>query len=108
MVGYTVLDTSNTFPINITIDNFYGLSSEDKFMHSAEYVGNAPTSTQLLSVEWSDDDGQTWYSGSIDIHIRTQINRMGKFKRRKFRIGYSGDQQIRIEGIDVTYTEGSS
>ena len=109
MLGYIEGDSySDNFGISITIDNFEGLSSEDKFMHSLEYVGNKTKEEQILSVEWSDDEGETWLSGSIDLSNRFQINRLGKFVRRKFRVGYHGDQQLRIEGLDVTYTQGGS
>ena len=33
---------------------------------------------------------------------------MGKFDRRKFKLRYSGTEQVRAEAIDVTYTVGAS
>ena len=88
---------------NIELD-----STSTKFLHELKYVGNRTTSSQTLSVEWSDDEGETWYSETIDINKRTQINRLGSFNRRRFRVSYSGDQQLRIEGLDASYTQGTT
>ena len=108
MEGYTVDEKDDTIPWSILIDNFDGLSSDDKFMHSAKYVGSIPKTHQEMTLEWSDDGGITWLSSTIDIYNRTQINRMGKFDRRKFKLRYSGTEQVRAEAIDVTYTVGES
>ena len=106
MVGYVEYIASNNIAMQVLIDAFDGLSAEDKFMHSLEYIGNATPSDQILHVEWSDDDGVTWRSSDLNIKKRYQINRMGSFKRRRFRMSYSGNDTVRIEAIDVTFTQG--
>ena len=86
---------------NIEVD-----TNNRKFLHSLEYVGNKPVNSQSLLIEWSDDEGQNWFSSTIDINTRTQINRLGSFDRRRFRMTYSGDEQIRMEALDATYSQG--
>ena len=103
----TVLDT-DTYPEMIMItDNFDGGTTESKFMYSLNYVGNMSAASQTLTVEYSDDNGATWLSTSIDVNTRTQINRLGKFISRKFRFTTSATEQLRFEGFDVTFAQGS-
>ena len=92
----------------ITTDNYDAGATETKFMHSCSYVGNQPTAAVNLNVAWTDNDGVSSQNRDIDLAARTQINRMGKFVKRKFTFTYAGAEQIRFEGIDVTFSPGTN
>jgi hypothetical protein len=108
--GYSKTTGSAAITANIEVElllaNIELDSTDKKFLHNAQYVGNQTTDSQNLVVEWSDDDGATWFSATIDLQIRNRINRLGSFERRRFRLTYSGNEQIRLEGLDATYTQG--
>lgn len=99
--------TENITMVAIT-DNFDAATSDSKFMHSAQYVGSQPIATASMDVEWTDDNGVTSNSSSIDLLNRTRINRMGKFVNRKFTFTCTISSIIRLEGVDVTFTQGST
>lgn len=95
-------------PLSITTGPFDAGTSETKFMHSCNYVGNQLASAGTLTVEWSDDDGANWLSQTIDLSNRTQINRLGDFVSRRFRFSISDTQYMRFEAIDVTFSQGDN
>ena len=103
-------DVDGGASVNITlksiVDSFDANTTETKFMHSINYVGNRVASAQNLTVEYSDDNGATWVSRTLDLADKTQINRLGKFDYRKFRFTIVGTQTVRFEGIDVCFTQG--
>lgn len=90
-----------------TTDNYDAGTSDDKFMHLLKYVGNRVTAG-TLTVAWTDDNGVSSLSSTLDIPMRTRINRMGKFVSRKFTFTFAGAEQIRFEGVDVTITRGDT
>lgn len=109
-VPYDIVDGGSNvnIPLTVTTGPFDAGTSDDKYMHSLNYVGNQVASAQNMTLEWSDDDGATWLSQTIDLADRTQINRMGKFVSRRFRYTITGTQYVRIEGLDVTFSQGDN
>ena len=99
---------SQNISMRITLPNIELDTTSRKFMHSINYVGSMTPSSQTLIVEWSDDDGITWYSGTIDTNTRTTINRLGSFERRRFRLTYGGSDQLRLEALEASVTMGSA
>ena len=112
VLGYSSSTTGvavlNNINLQVDIGNVEFGSTDRKFMHCLKYVGNKTTDAQTLSVEWSDDDKVTWNSEDIDLQYKGQINRMGSFERRAFRLSFSGDEQIRAEAVEVTYSQGTT
>ena len=106
----TIATTTANISMEILLANIEMESTDRKFMHSVEYVGSRPNNSQTLTVAWDDTDNSFNfpYSDTIDLQERTKINRLGSFNRRRFKISFSGDEQIRFEGLDATYTQGSS
>jgi len=101
-------EATENITMQVITDNFDANSTNDKFMSECKYVGNQPTVSTTLTVAWTDDDGVTSASQTIDLTERDQVNRMGKFTKRKFTLTLAAAEQIRMEGIDVTFTQGSS
>jgi hypothetical protein len=97
---------TNSITMKILITNIEVGTTGRKFLHSVEYLGNMPASAQTVTVRWSDNEGDNWYTGTIDLPDRTQINRLGSFNRRRFQMEFSGDEQLRIEGLELDYTQG--
>lgn len=110
--GYSVSSISSGVFSNISLQvqvaNIELDTTDRKFMHCLKYVGNRTADTQTLTVEWSDDNKVSWLSDVIDTQVRNQINRMGSFERRAFRITYAGDEQIRAEAVEISYSQGTS
>ena len=112
---YTCVDSisqvGNTETENITMtiitDDYDYNSTENKYMVAANYVGNQTAATQTMTVYWYDEDAATEYSRTIDTSYRGQINRMGRFVKRKFKFVYAGTEQLRFEGLDVVFTLGN-
>lgn len=83
-----------------------------KFMSRLSMVGDVPDyggASNSLSVEWSDDDYNTWstprtLSFNNDFPM---IQQLGNFRRRAFRFKYYGAKLLRLEGIEVDINVGS-
>lgn len=74
-------------------------------------VGDAPQVSNLpMSVQWSDDDYQTW-STPRTLNINgsySTITQLGKFRRRAFRFIYNNALPIAIEGYELDLNIGNS
>lgn len=97
---------NTAIPVTVVVDNFDGGTSQTKFMHSLNFVGNNTQAAQTFTVAWTDDNGLTSSSNTLDLLDRTQINRMGKFVNRKFTFTWGFEETLRFEGVDVTFSQG--
>jgi hypothetical protein len=98
-----------------------------KFIHSLDIIGDLANdgNTQIigtaepnLDVYWSDDDYQnfdpllittgTTVPISVDMSARPRITPMGSFRRRAFMLVYTGNMPMRLEALEITYTQGKS
>lgn len=83
-----------------------------KTMSRFAIIGDSPDyggSYNTLSVEWSDDDYNTWSTArnltfTYDFPCITQL---GAFRRRAFRIRYTSPRFLRFEGFEVDINKGS-
>ena len=82
-----------------------------KDMSRLSLFGDWPLSgSSTLSVEWSDDDYRTW-SSPRTIQLSTYLpvtRRLGKFRRRAFRLTHTDNTPLRLEGMEVDINNGSS
>lgn len=101
---------AGTAIISELVTNRYDMDSmARKFMHSAKIVGDRYTSNSV-DLYWTDDDYQTW-SGAKTISLSDDFpafQRLGAFRRRAFKIKHSSDNPLRLESLEVTYTEGDT
>jgi hypothetical protein len=83
-----------------------------KFMYRLSIVGDSPNNTtnSPISVEWSDNDYNTWstprplpMNGTM-----SALTRLGHFRRRAFRFTYSQPYLLRLEAIEVEINVGAT
>lgn len=82
-----------------------------KFMHRMTLLCDVPaaSSATSCSLQWSDDDYQTWTTArtiTIDDTMPT-ITQLGPFRRRAFKLTYSQPYPMRLEGFEVDLNTGS-
>ena len=93
------------------VTNRYDMDTYNrKFMSSCKIVGDRYSSANSISLQWSDNDYQSWSNvKTIDLTDDfPAFHRMGSFRRRAFRIKHSSDNPLRLESLEVVYTEGNS
>ena len=80
-----------------------------KFMSTLKPVGDLQ-SGGFLYISWSDDDYQTWTTTrQIDLSSTfPNVARLGSFRRRTFKLVHEDNYPLRLEALDITYTEGIS
>lgn len=81
-----------------------------KFMHNIKMVGDRAETGNSVDVKWSDDDYQTWSSVKTIALTDDFPNfaRLGSYRRRAFNIRNALNYFLRLEALEVTYTEGES
>ena len=81
-----------------------------KFLSSLKVVGDLYSTTNNLSLQWSDNDYQTW-SNVKTISLSDTFpafHRLGSFRRRAFKLTHASDNPLRLESLECVYTLGSS
>lgn len=78
-----------------------------KFAHTLEIVGDESGVSVNATVKWSDGNSVDFNAGrTINLSRKEKITRMGRFKRRNHEVVIDIDEQYRIEGVDLEFTEG--
>ena len=77
-----------------------------KFFRRAEAIGNKTTGT--MTVEYSDDDYNTWAGGrTVDLAAsRSQMYGLGQSRRRAFRFTHQANQPFRLLSMELQYDIG--
>ncbi len=93
------------------VTNRYDMDTyKRKFMSSVKVVGDLYSTTNNITLQWSDDDYQNW-SGLKTISLSDTypaFHRLGNFRRRAFKLTHSANMPLRLESLDVTYVKGIS
>lgn len=103
--GY-ISDTSSG-GVNIPFEIITGSGSygtqNDKFMDKVRIKGTPTDTSQLLTVQWSDEGNDNYNTGrTIDLsNPKNKLNRCGKFKTRNFKLSGAFDEQVELEGIEA-------
>lgn len=115
--GYVItgggVGSSNNMTMKVRTDNFDAGNRNWKFAHQIRFVGDSTVNSQDLTIRWNDNNNvasQDTYTGSRTIDISNPLNkltRLGRFKSRSFEFEYSGDEQIRVIGLDLDISEGT-
>lgn len=108
---YTGVSTyDNVICTAITAKLDFG-NSNQKIMHRFTVVADRPFTPSVTTgtLSWSDDDYQTWSTGrSIDLtSTMPTITQLGVFRRRGFKLVYSSNNILLIEGFEVDTNMGS-
>lgn len=102
-----------TIIMKIRLDNFDNDNRDWKFAHQLRFVGDETVNSNDLTVRWNDGNNVATgdrYTGTRTIDLSNNLNkltRLGRFKSRSFEFEYSGNEQIRFEGIDLDVTDGT-
>lgn len=112
-----VVDPSFLLPVPVEIRTpkiDFG-NRKRKFCHSLDVIGD--NNASRLDITWSDDSddytvfASTPISGAsynVGLNARPRIAPVGSFRRRAFRFFHSANTALRLEGFDLTYTQGIS
>ena len=64
-------------------------------------------SAGTCTVEWSDDDYQSWKTArTLDLTIRPYTKVGGSFRRRAYRIKHESNNPFRAEAFEIDYSDG--
>lgn len=104
---YTMSTTSDNWQdagTNYTWQVQFRLPQDGNFikrMAMAGVIGDKATSTQNITIEFSDDDGQTWSTArNIDLaSLKKCIYHCGGFSQRMVRLTYTGSAGLRLESF---------
>jgi len=95
----------------ILLGNIEFSSTDTKFMHKLNIVAQGSlTTVAIINISWSDDGGATFNTPiPIDVLRGDQINRLGSFNRRQFKLSWDAttDTTLRVEALETTYTQGT-
>ena len=81
-----------------------------KTMHRLSFLGDRPPVNSNITVQWSDDDYQTFNSG-VTTNLNQDlacIRQMGSFRQRIFKFTYSDNYPMRIQDIEVDINKGAN
>lgn len=81
-----------------------------KFFYNTLPVGDSYSTTNTLSVRWTDDDYKTW-SAWRDVDLSGEwpaLSRCGYGRRRAWNLKQVQEQPLRLESLEITYLEGDS
>jgi hypothetical protein len=100
-------DFGNTIScLAITSKNDFD-SHKRKFIHRVDVVGDQVSSN--ITLYWSDDDYQTWSTGAVlSLSDRAYFMRLGSTRRRSFKLLHEANTPLRLEALEVVYTQGNT
>ena len=106
-----VATTANITSVATTMKYDFG-GMTVKFMHRLSFVCDVPNggNSTSISLEWSDDDYQTWSTARVVPISDTMpsIKQLGSFRRRAFRITYSQAYPLRLDGAEIDLNMGNT
>lgn len=79
-----------------------------KFMSYCAPISDLYSNDNSIDMKWTDNDYQTW-SGTVTIELNEVLpkqTQLGSFRRRAFNIKHASDNPLRLESLEVVYTEG--
>lgn len=113
---YYIDDTANqdlaslTIPFHIITDLEDFDTINQKSMNRLTLVGEKPTSTANVNVQWTDDDYQN-YNTAIAVNMNQElpsITRLGRFRRRALKISGDHSQPFSLDRIEVDINKGNT
>lgn len=81
-----------------------------KRFQKLRYIGDQTETSQTLTIRWSDEDHDQFQSDrTLNLsNLHERLTRLGVARRRTWEIEYSGDEQLRYEGLELELEENSS
>ena len=135
-LGKFATDSNNGFPYMLSDDGILFLMADQAYQDDGRAIQTQITTLKLdfdnmnrkdcsrvaifgdwplnvsstITLEWSDDDYRTW-SAPRTIQLSTALpvtRRLGKFRRRAFRLTHTDNTPLRLEGMEMDINNGSS
>lgn len=103
-------DAGTAFTWTIITDLQEFKTYQNKTMSRLIIWADKPPSSLPVSISWTDDDYQTYTTPiSVDLFQEmSDIRRLGRFRRRAFKLSSSTSQVMRMYGLEVTINKGFS
>jgi hypothetical protein len=112
--GNFPLEQSISVKSNTTYSSAVHFNGEDTYNQKSGarliIKGDRPATDANLQVSWSDDDYQT-YSVARAINLNQDIPclwQLGRFRRRAFKLEFTENAPLRLEGMDIELNQGQS
>lgn len=104
----TYQDNGGTIRTQINTARIDADSNNRKFLHSLVAIGDTQATGQVLNVRWSDDDQATYTTvRTIALDSETRdIKQCGSFRRRNFEVYHDGNSDLRLEALELEFSEG--
>jgi hypothetical protein len=95
-------------PVTIQTNLIDGGNLNRKFCRKMYLVGDNYTSTNTVTVSWTDNDFQSFHGNrTIDLVDRPIMTQCGAFRRRGFKIEHSENNALRLEFIELELEGGT-
>lgn len=109
-VAYVFQDDSTNYSVTIQTLKFDGNNNNRKFLDRLDIFSDRYSSTNNISIQWSDDDyGTTSTARTVDLSgVKTYVTGCGSFRRRSFYISQSNSMPLRLEGLGLKLRQGSN
>lgn len=102
-------DFGVNFTCIITTENNDFGTMNRKSMARASLVGDRPSSNSNILVQWSDNDYQSFNTGTY-INLNQDlpcVKQMGNFRQRIFKLTYSDNYPMRLQDLEVDINKGT-
>jgi len=104
------VDVDNVIRYQVNTPRFDGGTYNRKMLSQLALVGDVTSTTtaQSVSVNWSDDDQQT-YSTPRTLNLNSPkpiLTQCGSFRRRSFQVIHDADADFRLEAVELTFSFG--
>lgn len=96
------------FPVTATFSRIDLDTNSRKFVHSAELIGDIQSSSTPVSLSYSDNDYISFSTPRIlDMQYpRMLAKNLGNFRRRAWRVSYTGPNPFRLEALQLKFRLG--
>ena len=103
------LDEADPITVEI-ITNKYDMDTYNrKFGSVVRLVGDSYSTSNVVTLSWTNDDYQTWSTG-VPIEMSDSypaFQRLGQFRRRAWKLKHTANQPLRLESLELIYEEGT-
>ena len=93
----------------ITEANDFGTLNR-KTMHRLSIIGDRPSASSNISIQWSDDDYETFSTTRL-VDLKQDLSctrQLGWFRQRIFKFTYTDNYPMRIQDIEVDINKGTT
>lgn len=101
-------DVGTNFTSSFVTERVDGGNNKRKFCSRFELIGDRASSTQNVSISYTDDDYMN-FKGTRTLDMsnnRAKALRLGNFRRRAWKVSYTGNQAWRVKAIEMDIALG--